>query len=79
MNTAIIIVALMFIAVTNGAPLSMRCMELLNSIGPYDYCNKTLNISQGGNSVTYLVSSANNVTRTFQQICANNKMVSTYR
>ena len=78
MNTAILVAAVMFIAATSAAPLSMRCMELLNSIGPYDYCNKTLNISQRGNSVTYLVSSANNVTRIFQQICANNKMVCKY-
>ena len=69
MNAAIIIVSLMFIAATSAAPLSMRCMELLNSTGPYDYCNIIKNISQGGDSVKDLIFSANNVTKTFRQIC----------
>ena len=46
MNTAILIVAVIFVTATNAAPLNKTCMELLNSTGPYDYCNKTTNTSQ---------------------------------
>ena len=46
-TAAILIVAVLFVTATNAAPLNKRCMELSNSTGPYDYCNKTTNTSLG--------------------------------
>ena len=79
MGTAILIVATIFIAATNAAPLNKRCMELSNSIGPYDYCNKTTNTSQGDDGLKNLIILANDVADTFVRICSKseNKKVST--
>ena len=77
--TILIIVVVVFVAVTNAAPLTTRCMELLNSTGPYAYCDVITNISQGNDSLYDLVHIANNVTETFQLICRKeeNRKVST--
>ena len=69
MATAIIIVAIIFVAVTNAAPLNKTCMELLNSTGPYDYCNKITNTSQGGDGLNNLIILADDVADTFVRIC----------
>ena len=77
----ILIVIVLFITATIAAPISTRCIELLYSTGPYDYCNKTTNTSQGDDSLNNLILTANNVTKTFQHICEKkeNKEVSTCR
>ena len=80
MATAILIVAVIFVAATNAAPLSRTCMELLNSTGPYDYCNKTTNTSQGDSGLSNLIILADDVADTFVDICSKseNKKVSIY-
>ena len=70
MKTVIlIIVVVAFVTATNAAPLTTRCREILNSTGPYAYCDVTTNTSQGDDSLQNLVYMANNVTETFQLIC----------
>ena len=78
---AILIVAVIFITATTAAPISTRCIELLNSTGPYDYCNRATNTSQVDDSLNNLILTANNVTNTFVHICGKkeNKEVSTCR
>ena len=71
--TILTIVVVVFITATNAAPLTTRCMELLNSTGPYAYCDVITNISQGNDSLHDLVHIANNVTETFQLICRKEK------
>ena len=80
MATAISIVAVIFVAAINAAPLSRTCMELLNSTGPYDYCNKTTNTSQGDGGLNNLIILADDVADTFVDICSKseNKKVSIY-
>ena len=80
MATAIIIVAVVFVAATNAAPLNKICMGLLNSTGPYDYCNKTTNTSQGDGGLNNLIILADDVADTFVDICSKseNKKVSIY-
>ena len=75
----VIVAAVAFVTATNATPLTERCMELLDSTGPYAYCNVTTNTSQGDDSLRNLVCIANNVTETFQLICRKeeNKKVST--
>ena len=81
-TAAILIVAIIFVTATNAAPLSKRCMELSNSTGPYDYCNKTTNTSQGDDGLNNLIILSNDVADTFVRICnksENNKVnVCTY-
>ena len=78
MSTAVIlIVAVIFVTATNAAPLNKRCTELSNSTGPYDYCNKTTNTSQGDDGLDNLIRLANAVADTFVSICEkseNNKV-----
>ena len=79
MSTAVIlIVAVIFVTATNAAPLNKRCTELSNSTGPYDYCNKTTNTSQGVDGLDNLIRLANAVADTFAlRICnksENNKV-----
>ena len=78
MGIAIIVVAVIFIAATDAAPLNIRCMEILNSTGPYDYCNKTTNTSQGDDGLNNLIILSNDVADTFVHICSKseNKKVS---
>ena len=81
-TAAILIVAIIFVTATNAAPLNKRCMELSNSTGPYDYCNKTTNTSQGDDGLNNLIILSNDVADTFVRICSkseNNKVsVCTY-
>ena len=80
MATAILIVAVIFVAAINAAPLSRTCMELLNSTGSYDYCNKITNTSQGDGDLNNLIILADDVADTFVDICSKseNKKVSIY-
>ena len=77
-SLSIILVAVVFVTATNAAPLTTRCMELLNSTGPFAYCNVTTSTSQGDDSLYDLVYIADTVTETFQLICKKeeNKEVS---
>ena len=81
-TAAILIVAIIFVTATNAAPLNKRCMELSNSTGPFDYCNKTTNTSQGDDGLNNLIILSNDVADTFVCICnksENNKVsVCTY-
>ena len=81
-TAAILIVAIIFVTATNTAPLNKRCMELSNSTGPYDYCNKMTNTSQGNDGLNNLIILSNDVADTFVRICnksENNKVsVCTY-
>ena len=72
---AIIIVAVIFVTAINAAPLSRTCMELLNSTGPYDYCNKTTNTSQGDDGLNNLIILANDVAETLVCICNQSKII----
>ena len=78
MSTAILIVAVMVVTAANAAPLNKTCMELLNSTGPYDYCNKTMNTSQGDDTVDDLIISldyCNETTNTSQGDDALNNLI----
>ena len=68
-TAAILIVAVIFVTATNAAPLNKRCMELSNSTGPYDYCNKTTNTSQGDDGLNNLIILANDMAKTSVHIC----------
>ena len=65
MKIVILVVAVIFVTATNAAPLTTRCREILNSTGPYDYCDVTTNTSQGDDSLHNLIHIANTVTETF--------------
>ena len=76
-TVAILIVSVIFVTATNAAALNRRCMELSNSAGPYDYCNKTTNTSQGDVGLNNLIILSNDVADTFVYICSkseNNKV-----
>ena len=64
----IISVVVILITATNAAPLTTRCMQLLNSTGPYAYCDVATNTSQGDNSLRNLVYKADDVTETIKQL-----------
>ena len=64
-----ILVAVVFVTAINAAPLTTRCMQLLNSTGPYAYCDVATNTSQGDDRLHNLVYIADNVTETFKLIC----------
>lgn len=57
-------VVVIFATATNAVPLTTRCMELLNSTGPYAYCDVVTNTAQGDDRLRGLVYMANNVTTT---------------
>ena len=72
---AILIVAVIFVTATNAAPLNKTCMELLNTTGPYDYCNKTANTSQGDYGLNNLIILADDVAETLVCICNQSKII----
>ena len=47
MRAIIFILAVLSVIAANATvPFSIRCMEFINSTGPYTYCNATTNTSQ---------------------------------
>ena len=83
MDKSILVIVAIFITTTSTAPVGTRCVELLNSVGPYAYCNVTTNTSSQVdiNRLSNLITLADNVTDTFQhQICdkEENKKVSNH-
>ena len=46
---------------------------MLNSTGPYDYCNKTTNTSQGDDGLNNLIILADDIADIFVRICIASK------
>ena len=58
----LIAAAVIFVTVTNAAPLTTTCMPFLNSTEPYAYCDVITSSLQGDKRLHDLVYTANNVT-----------------